>query len=170
MPNRLSAVMNSCLMFLSLHSLPNYPSLNSPPSYDRTTTTSEGTPSNLRSERNLPNVSAASDLWEIKYIHAKREQSSLVIIGYFFPPADFTCFLPPRSTKTQTTSLLLTAQLDVFDRYDIRILLACEHPLHPCNYSTRVTPMGMSVGYMEVINVNMASFCSGCHTRRNCYI
>lgn len=79
-----------------------------------------------------------------------------MIIGYLFPIADVTLHVVcPRVAQKH----------DVFDKINIRIPLASEHPLHSWIYHEKSnvhllrglakgSVMGMSLSDMEVIDVN----------------
>ena len=125
-------MVNSCLIKSSLHKDSNSPRKNSPPLSDLTISTNDGFPSARTLARKLRKALAASDLCLRKYIHVRRMQSSLTIMGYALPPTDArkyihvrrmqpslaimgyslpptdaTSFRPPRSTKLYVTFYLI---------------------------------------------------------------
>ena len=134
----LSAVVNSCFIPRDLHRSLNFPPRNSPPLFDRTTATLEGTPSARVSARNYSNISPASDLWRIKYTHAYREKSSRTMRVYRFLPRDSTTFSPLKNTKTLPSVLSARVYMDCLIPF--RRPFAMEHHLHSSSFPSRAIP------------------------------
>lgn len=93
-------------------------------------------------------------------------------IGLFFPPADLTWFLPPRSIKSRKSILTFTARLDVFDGVNIRIPLLPVIILY--THRLRGLPKGSFVGngkgHVKVVDIDGMSLIDGHQHRRNSYI